>query len=111
MALAVAGTFVWLLALVGGSVSSRTVWVVVGVGVGVFLVANAVRLAGPEGELSTTVVRRALVVLGLCLVGAVVALVGAGPGPALVVLGGTAGIVLWVMSSVAVAVSVPDART
>lgn len=108
--LAVAGSLVWLLALAGGSVESSTVWAVVGVGIGVFLVANALRLAGPQGHLSRTVVRRALVVLGLSVIGAVAALVGAGLGPALFVLGGTSGITLWVMSSVAVAVSVPESR-
>lgn len=49
---AVGGTAWWLTALVGDAVTSETVWLVVGVGIGVFLLSQAVRQAPPASEVA-----------------------------------------------------------
>lgn len=102
-ALAVLGSALWLLALVGGAVSSPTVWWVVGLGVGVFLVSNALRLASGEAAVSPRAGALLGGGLGLAVVLAVVVGILQGAGGALLVLGGLGGIVLWVASSVVVA--------
>lgn len=104
-ALAALGSFAWLLSMLGGTVQSPTVWAVVGVGVGVFLVANALRLAKGPARLSPRA-RRIVggLLAGSLVLGVVMGIVG-GPGPGVFVAGSLVGIVLWVASSMVVAAS------
>lgn len=108
-ALAAAGSACWLLAMLGGTVDSPTVWAVVGVGVGVFLVANALRLAAGPLRLSAKA-RRVVVGLlaGSPVLAVVMGLIG-GLGPGIFVAGSLAGIVLWVTSSMVVVAASPAA--
>lgn len=101
--LAAAGSLSWLLGMLGGTVSSPTVWAVVGVGVGVFLVANALRLATGPLRLSTKARRIIGGLLAVSLVLAVVMGVIGGAGPGVFVAGALVGIILWVASSMVVA--------
>ena len=101
--LAGAGSLSWLLAMLGGTVNSPTVWAVVGVGVGVFLVANALRLA--TGPLRLSAKARRIIgglLIGSLALAVVMGIVG-GAGPGVFVAGSLVGIVLWVASSMVVA--------
>lgn len=118
VAAAVLGSLLWLLALVGGAVTSPTVWTVVGVGVGALLVSSAVRHGGrrglslpeqPREALGWRGYRTAGVLLAVVASAALVALVAAGPGAAALVLGGPGGVVLWVTSTALVAAAGPTA--
>ena len=92
--LAGAGSLSWLLAMLGGTVNSPTVWAVVGVGVGVFLVANALRLATGPLRLSAKARRIIGGLLAVSLVLAVVMGVIGGAGPGVFVAGALVGGVL-----------------
>lgn len=108
-AMGVLGSVLWLIALAGGSVANPTVWVVVGVGVGAFLVANAYRYASGPPAVTPRARRLLLIARVVVAVLAVIVALWLGGGPGLLVLGGLGGIVQWVSSSVVVA-SAPAPR-